>query len=356
MSGPKTVIITANPVAALLAAASISAAAAVYEGYAHAAVLRQQHQDSADALKKFQNASETQGRAAINEQANAAEQAFDHLSTLADKLGMADMVRATRPLQPDPMDSVAIAAYTRALHELIERLRDILLTEAARQSEELITMPEFSLHAAASVAVPQNISQRLLARIAHLGSPPVHIEKIALELQQALPGDRADLLATELRAQIQAHIEALQKRQVQEATALIVMQSLKDLGYQVEEMSDTLFVEGGVVHFRRQQWGNYLIRMRIDAKAESANFNVIRSVAEGENERSVLDHLAEDRWCAEFPTLLQALEVRGVHMNVTRHLQAGELPVQLVEFNKLPKFIEEDNTVPILRSLAKRLP
>ncbi|MBI1771910.1 MAG: hypothetical protein HYR68_06115, partial [Burkholderiales bacterium] len=152
----------------------------------------------------------------------------------------------------------------------------------------------------------------------------------------------ADMLTSELRLQIQALLEAEKKRQVEEAQALILEQTLKDLGYQVEEVSHTLFVEGGVVHFRRASWDKYMVRMRMDAKTGQANFNVIRSVKQGENERSVLDHLAEDRWCSEFPTLMAALEARGIHMQVTRLLQAGELPVQLVVEDKLPQFAEEE--------------
>ena len=145
----------------------------------------------------------------------------------------------------------------------------------------------------------------------------------------------------ELRRQIQTHIAAVGQRMAQEAAAVIVAQALKDLGYQVEEIGATLFVEGGVVHFRRPDWGNYLVRMRVNAKTNEANFNVIRAVAEQNNEVSVLDHLAEDRWCSEFPTLMQTLAARGVHLQVSRRLEAGEVPVQQVLAGKLPQFADE---------------
>ncbi|HEX8957680.1 MAG TPA: hypothetical protein VF798_15475, partial [Burkholderiaceae bacterium] len=83
--------------------------------------------------------------------------------------------------------------------------------------------------------------------------------------------------------------------------------------------------------------------LRIDAKADTVNFNVVRAVTESDNERSVLDHLAEDRWCSEFPALLRALEAQGIRMNVTRHLAAGELPVQFVDAAKLPAFADEED-------------
>lgn len=356
MSGPTTVIFTAHPLAVLLAAAAVRAAQAVQEGYSRAEDLQQSHQEQRDALHQMQDASEATGQHLLSAQAGAADAELDHLHTVAARLGLAEQVQAARPLRPETADRVAMAAYVRALQAWAEQLRAILLTEAARQSAEFADMPEFSLQAAVSAAQPQKVSQRLLARIKHLGAVPEHLQKIAQELDQTLPGERAHLLATELRAQVQAHIEAVQKQQVQEATSVVVLQSLKDLGYQVEEVSDTLFVEGGVLHFRRPGWGNYMVRMRIGAQAESANFNVVRAVSQGANERSVLDHLAEDRWCAEFPALLQALEVRGIHLQVIRRLEAGEVPVQLVDAAKLPTFSEEEATTVRTQPLAKQLP
>lgn len=356
MSGPTTVIFSANPLAVLLGAAAIRAAAAVQAAYENAAVLHQQHLDRSDALHGLQARSSAAGQQALSAEADAAEAAFNQIDTIAAKLGVTDAVRATLPVRPASTEPVAVSAYVRALQDLAAQWRGILLTEAARQSTQFADMPELSVEASVGTAVPQNTAQRLLARVAQLGPVPAPIQTLALELEQILPGERAGLLAAELRAQIQAHIEALQKQQVQEATSLVVTQSLKDLGYQVEEVSHTLFVEGGVLHFRRPGWDNYMVRMRVDARAGSANFNVVRAVAQGENERSVLDHLAEDRWCAEFPALLQALEVRGIHLNVTRRLEAGEVPVQLVDAARLPQFVDADAGAMSTPLLAKKLP
>ncbi len=350
MSGPITVVITANPIAALLSAAAIRAAQAVYEGYANAAVLQQQHQQQNDTRAATQSAAQQQGRAALGEAAHAAQVSFEQLLGLAERLGVTEQVRATRPAPPQTGNADALAAYVQALQSLSADLRAILLTESARQSDQFA---EQAVHLPVPDAAPRTLAQRLLLRIHELGVIPESIQSVARELEAALPGDRAELLATELRSRIQAHIEALQQQQVQQATATIVERSLKDLGYQVEEVSSTLFVEGGVVHFRRQSWGKYMVRMRVNPQSGSVNFNVVRAVMEGQNERSVLDHLAEDRWCAEFPALLKALEVRGVHLDVTRRLAAGELPVQLVDADKLPRFADEDASAPLSQPLQR---
>jgi hypothetical protein len=353
MSGPTTVVFTLEPLSLLLAAAAIRAAAAVQQGYAQGAALHQKHRTDREARQNVQTEAERQGQTALQQEADKAEAGFDRLMTLAAQLGAADRVQATRPLRPNAEDPLALAAYVRSLLALAAELKSILLTEAARQADEHDDqVPELAVPAS---TVPQRVAQRLLARIAHLGELPEELASLAGEIERTLPGEREDLLVTELRRRIQAHIAAIQKQALQQATATVVEQSLKDLGYQVEEVSSTLFVEGGVVHFRRQGWGEYMVRMRVDARAASVNFNVVRAVEAGNNERSVLDHLAEDRWCAEFPALLKALDVRGVRMNVTRRLEAGELPVQLVNSELLPKFSEKETATPAARQLQREI-
>jgi hypothetical protein len=343
MSGPITVVFSANPVLTLLSASAIRAGVAVYEGYAQAAALQQEHAQRGEQSRAQHEAARQLAQAAQGDAAQVALQELDQLQTLAERLGIAEQVRAARPAPPASTRPEAQAAYLNALQTLAAELRPILLTEAARQLDQLgDEVADIALPA----AVPRTLGQRLLARIAHLGPAPQHLASVALELDQCLPGARAELLATELRARVQAYVATQQQEQVQQATATIVEQSLKDLGYQVEEIGSTLFVEGGMVHFRRPGWGAHMVRMRVDAKAATLNFNVVRAVTAGHNERSVLDHLAEDRWCSEFPALLKTLQARGVKLNVTRRLAAGELPVQLVDASKLPTFTDEEAHTP----------
>lgn len=331
----------------MLSASAIRAAQAVAEGYANAEVLRDDQQAYRDGLRDELKSAVSRGREALLLQVEAAETEFDTVAHLAQRYVAPDKITATRPAKPDGNNELQLAAYARSMQALTEELRSILLTESALRMDDLgqeVTLDSAIAQAAESDS--KTTVQRLLARIAHLGKLPQEIEGVAKEIADApfMDTERAQLLITELRMRIQKRVESVQSQAVQEASALVLQQSLKDLGYQVEDIASTLFVEGGVVHFRRQGWDNYMVRMRIDPKAGTTNFNVIRAVEEADNERSVLDHLAEDRWCAEFPALLQALDVRGLHLNVTRRLEAGELPVQLVQKDRLPRFSEERKT------------
>jgi hypothetical protein len=350
MSGPTTALIVTNPVGVVLTAAAILAARAIAQGYREAEQLREQHRDQQAGNTRMQLEAQHAGQLSAAADVAAAESICDQLIAYAEQQGCGAQLRAARPAPP--ADDQDRATYLQALHTLNDSVRSALLTEAARLMAKLPELP-------GTIAVPEDratLAQRLLGRIEHLGELPQDLAALGLELDQMLPGERQSLLATELRARVQAYAAAEQQRQVQEASAIVLEQSLLDLGYQVEPVGSTLFVEGGIIHFRRQDWGNYMVRMRIDAKSNAANFNVIRAVAAGENERSVLDHLAEDRWCAEFPALLKALEARGLALQVTRRLEAGELPVQLVEHQKLPRFADEDIVAPGRKPLTRELP
>jgi hypothetical protein len=177
---------------------------------------------------------------------------------------------------------------------------------------------------------------------------PDALRTLAQQVVAAPSEERADALATELRLQVQRHNETLaqatEQKKLQEAAAIVLEQSLKDLGYDIEDIEATLFVEGGIAHFQRPAWGDYYIRLRIDPKRGAMNFNVVRTATSGGagEDRRHEDKLAEERWCSEFPKLFETLKARGIPITVTRLLQAGEAPVQVVDAASLPQRESEE--------------
>ncbi|MFO1414846.1 MAG: hypothetical protein U1F10_13240 [Burkholderiales bacterium] len=160
-----------------------------------------------------------------------------------------------------------------------------------------------------------------------------------------------------LREAAQAALDeaAAARTQAEEAAATTVLQaSLRDLGYEVEDIDATLFADGGTVHFRRPGWDRYFVRLRVDARERTVNFNVVRARGAEENaERRRQDALAEDRWCAEFPRLMQTLAARGLELRVTRRLGAGEVPVQVVDGALLPAIPDEADAPPTAAPRAR---
>ena len=169
--------------------------------------------------------------------------------------------------------------------------------------------------------------------------------------------ERMDAALREAAEHTLATAAADRERQEQEAATLVLQESLRDLGYEVDDIGATLFVDGGTVHFRRKGWENYFVRLRVDPRERTANFNVVRAKGDEENaERRRLDALAEDRWCAEFPRLMQTLAARGLELDVTRRLGAGEVPVQVVDGAQLPAVAGDDAAQPRQAPRARERP
>ena len=195
---------------------------------------------------------------------------------------------------------------------------------------------------------------------------PPAIATLAREIILAPNRTRADALASELRLQVQqanAQARAEKAQAEHQAAAFVLEASLRDLGYTVDGITDTVFVEGGVVHFQKRGWGDYFVRLRLDAGKHTANFNVVRGAAAGHqagdmpNDASAQrsDQLAEDRWCAEMPRLFQTLRERGVNLELVRHIAAGQLPVQMVDPASLPKRAREEERHSV-QSIARERP
>jgi len=355
MSGPTTVIFTGDPLTLLLAAAAIRAAEAVQAGYQQAAELHEQHAAQRDDNRARLAEANAAGEQTRRQQIELAEQRHARLCELAAPYGASAALQAARPAHPADSDLPAQIAYIEQMQTLCRDLEDGLLAALGESGEDhqagLSAERIAALQAEADPSRAPTVAIRLLARQANLGPLPAEIERLARELTAAHSIERRELLELELRRAIQQFEEDAARQ----ASALVLEQTLKDLGYQVDGVSDTLFVDGGLVHFRRPGWDDYQVRLRLDAQAKSANFNVVRAIDAGNNERSVLDHIAEDRWCNEFPALLQALAKRGLQLDVTRRLAAGELPVQLVDRAKLPDFGREEDAAPRNKPLQKEI-
>ncbi len=347
---------------------------------AHVGFLHQQADRLQARLSRLQSVLSDVEPAAISQPATTDEQAWQAYLQQLD----AAILNAESQLAVGE----SMSAQTRAVL-LAEQPDTAQLLTAYAQQRALQTQLT-----AAEIAHYQALSLHLLARLEQPASQPlpIRIESLAREMLRAHDVSRADALASDLRLEIQranqhrkqqqedaaeaalllaqladalpeslratllqvaaggalldeatrslanemrAAVKAARQREEQEATAVVLEQSLRDLGYEVGDIAQTLFVSGGVVHFQKQSWQNYHVRMRVNPKDQTVNFNVVRPKEDTTADKRQ-DYLAEDRWCSEFPTLLKTLAARGVNLNVTRLLQAGEVPVQAVDAATLP--------------------
>lgn len=221
--------------------------------------------------------------------------------------------------------------------ELEALAREIVLAPTLDRAEALTTELRYAVQrqrdAHAAQRADAEEARRLLEALPeHTPAPLLRaLERVAAQVER---------LDDTLRASAQEVLAAAaadRERLAQGAAALVLEESLRDLGYEVEPIAATLFAAGGTVHFRRPGWENYFVRLRVEAREQTVNFNVVRARGDEETaERKRLDALAEDRWCAEFARLMQTLDSRGLQLDVTRRLGAGELPVQVVDPARLP--------------------
>jgi hypothetical protein len=365
MSGPIAATFGLDAGIAIAAAEVIRAALVIAEGYgdeqARQAALAGERAAEADARRLASRA----GRQALAEAVAREESRLARLGASRELLGarLNAALPAAAPLPPRPADAdhPALAGYLEILRRRTEALtREV--QELARHSADLPAADLSVLIAAAPNLADQlaafEIRQRLAAQLPAAvlaerralvarvlerallaeGVPlPEDLASLADELMATASAERAEALASELRLRVARHNETTTAA----AAALVLEQSLRDLGYEVDGIGETLFVEGGVAHFQQAGWGDYQVRLRVDAQRASLNFNVVRAGSAGEDRRHE-DMMAEERWCAEFPKLQATLAARGFRIAVTRMLGAGEVPVQVVPATSLPRLAGDD--------------
>lgn len=373
MSGPITASFSFAPLGAvILAAEALREARAMQQEYAEAQDNARAREASLADARYQQQVALAQQSTALRQETERSERRLEHLQGICRTIGerfpqTAGTLQLAALQPPSGNDRAALARYAEALREEILRVEALLSQTSesfgASLQEELNRIASGSKVAGLDAALNAYALQRSLqpglspeqteifrqtaARVlqrlelANDAILPQALESLAGKIVLAPSLERAEELAAELRLGVQRYREEQAARQrllEQEAAAIVLEQSLRDLGYEVEGVENTLFVEGGVVHFQRQGWEDYHVRLRLDPRDATINFNVVRPRgAEESAARKRLDVLAEDRWCAEFPQLLKTLEARGLQLKVTRQLGAGELPVQVVDPATLPQ-------------------
>ena len=179
-----------------------------------------------------------------------------------------------------------------------------------------------------------------------------------LELVLAGLSALTDALRHRVREAIATYQAELAEERRQGASRVLA-DTLKDLGYATDGIENTLFVEGGVAHFNKAEWGDYYVRLRVDPREHTVNFNMVREREGGEaGERRAADQAAENSWCDGVPQLLKTLEARGLPMKLQRHLAAGAMPVQVVESGAIPNALkakaDRTEAVPMARMMRPR--
>lgn len=207
-------------------------------------------------------------------------------------------------------------------------VQELTLTRSAERAESLLTELRFRAQQHEKIVTEQAARRGAAqAALASLPESPLFDplrQALALAAAGILPyDDRLQALVVQMREKVDA-IEIVMRER---AAARVLEQSLKDLGYAVEPVAETLFIEGGMLHFQRSDWGEYFVRMRVDAQNHAANLHVVRVAEADAPARPQEDLLADNRWCAEYSMLQKTLAARGLILDTQHQFMGGELAV-----------------------------
>lgn len=104
----------------------------------------------------------------------------------------------------------------------------------------------------------------------------------------------------------------------QRATAKILNDTLSGLGYEVEPVGDSIFTEGGKVHFRKSDWDDgYCVKLNVSG--DRINFNMQKAVESGRD----MDEALEQGWKSEFEEVQEKLGEAGIRITIDRVCEPG---------------------------------
>lgn len=237
-----------------------------------------------------------------------------------------------------------------ALPEIIgEQVRALYETDDASAATGLGAAIRHGLmQAEASVEREHIEARKLLHALEGLPNSDPRLQSACERLEAVLSGK--DQLTDTLRKTVESIRRAIatQARERDERAAGILRSALEDLGYEVEPIAETLFVDGGTIHFRKPDWeGSYAVRLRVDPRRDMLNFNMIRVSDDESSDRGIQqkqDIAMENSWCKEFDRMQSVIHDRGIDTKVTRRVNAGALPVLKIGPESVnPEFLDNLN-------------
>jgi hypothetical protein len=123
----------------------------------------------------------------------------------------------------------------------------------------------------------------------------------------------------------------------QAAAAFVLQESLRDLGYEVEEIEATLFADGGTVHFRRAGWDQLFHRLRVDPRERRQLQRRARERRRGERGAKATGRARRGSVVRGVPEAPANARSAGPHARREAQARGGEVPVQVVDGKNLPR-------------------
>lgn len=223
------------------------------------------------------------------------------------------------------LDSLANIEDRKKIDTIISRLESA--SSALKADIQLLDLTKAVQDANDGVAAYRKDRDQARELLDQLG--PLPGSKVELARRALLKVEEgSQILDSRLRHLVAEAIKAGESQYAEQ----VLNSVLEEMGYEVEEEFQTLFAEGGTIHFSRPAWREYSVRLRVSPSGASLNYNMVRE-GQGEleqtHEQALRDKEMEEAWCPEFDQLQTHLNRAGVICRTQRRLGAGQLPVQV---------------------------
>jgi hypothetical protein len=176
------------------------------------------------------------------------------------------------------------------------------------------------------------------------GSEPEPFETAKLRHQLSLVAAGESRMTPQIKMAFEAdhaRRKAVEDRTDRQCAAIVLEATLRELGYDTDSIDNTLFVEGGTVHYQRGEWGDYYMQLRVVPALGQANFSLVR-VGEGAASASE-DEVRQEQYCSDeqMGALREALAARGVRLRSRHANKPGEVPVASIQESTLGQALRE---------------
>lgn len=222
--------------------------------------------------------------------------------------------------------------YKRCLESVDENSAELLLTDLrvrirkSNQETQAIIQLE-----AERQATDVHEARELLCKLEN--NYPSIANRFYSQLKPVLNGDAR--LTNEIRNSIASTIEVTER----EYAGRALRETLEELGYEVQEGFETIFYCGEPSYFQKSSWDEHHIRVLADYKTKRLSLIPIRYDTDGvsQEEQALRDKEMEKAWCTELNGVLENLNRKGIHMEITRSFSPGDRAMEVVSDQKIGK-------------------
>ena len=172
-------------------------------------------------------------------------------------------------------------------------------------------------------------AQRLIDSAAHLNDPAVNA--VVDELRRMFAADPVTDLEP-VRLRLQTAIQAAEALREREYKRRALIDSLKELGYETNEVLQTAFVKEGRLVLRRADEDEYAVQMVANPDLNQLQTALVRYADNSEmtEQQKRRDREREETWCADHARLCEMMAGRGLETQFKMQIKPGEHPVKVV--------------------------